>query len=115
MVTGGSLSGPSSPRSRRTCLASSQNTTANARLPLLLVGMTRSTPVNSLSVLHRATIGMPTLDASLTACASALGSHTRMTSGSMRLEYCGFESCPGMNLPMSGVAPVSFQNILTGS
>ena len=85
MVTGGSLSGPSSPRSLSTCRASSQKTTANALLPLLLVGITKSTPANSLSVLHKATIGIPTFDASLTACASALGSHTRMISGSILL------------------------------
>ena len=89
--------------------------TASARLPLLLVGMTRSTPANSLSVLQSVTIGMPTVLASLTACASALGSHTRMTSGSMRLEYWGLDSCPGMKRPIRGVAPVSWQNFLTGS
>ena len=104
-----------SPRSRRICRASSQKTTANALLPLLFVGITKSTPANSLSVLHKATIGMPTFEASLTACASARGSETTMTSGSTRFGYSGFDSCPGMNLPISGVAPVSLQNFLMGS
>src|SRR4030066_405084 len=48
-------------------LQRNQKTTAKALLPLLFVGITKSTPANSLSVLHNATIGMPTLDASLTA------------------------------------------------
>lgn len=115
MVAAGSLSGASSPLSRRTCLAKSQKITARALLPLLFVGITRSTPANSLSVLHKATIGMPTSEASFTACASALGSETIMTSGSIRFGYSGFESIPGMNLPTRGVAPVTWQNFLTGS
>jgi hypothetical protein len=110
MVACGSLSAAISPRSRRICLAKSQKITANARLPLLFVGMTKSTPANSLSVLHKATIGMPTLDASFTAWASARGSETTMISGSTRFEYCGFDNWPGMNLPIIGVEPVISQN-----
>src|SRR5512136_2058687 len=88
----GSLSTASSPLSRSTCLASNQKTTANALLPLLLVGITKSTPANSLSVLHKATIGIPTLEASLTAWASARGSETTITSGSTLFGYKGLDN-----------------------
>ena len=95
-------------------LVKSQYTRANARLPLLFVGITISRNFSSLLVSHNPTTGIPMFFASCNACVSASGSVTIKSSGSRNPLELGFVSVPGLKRPSKTFIPVYSDNFLMG-